>query len=109
VYYRLHQFDYDGESAYSDVRVVELDNLEGVTVNVYPNPAREAIYVRVDAETEEELKIELVNVNGQKLYSNTLTSKESNTRLDLSKYQAGIYFVTVKSAKSNYFYKIVKQ
>jgi hypothetical protein len=38
VYYRLKQVDYDGEFAYTDVRTVELSNLDAVELTVYPNP-----------------------------------------------------------------------
>jgi hypothetical protein len=38
VYYRLKQVDYDGEFAYTDVRTVELNNLDAVELTVYPNP-----------------------------------------------------------------------
>jgi hypothetical protein len=111
VYYRLHQFDFDGQNEYSTVRVVEFDNLQEDAVHVYPNPARDAVYVRVDTRSEEEVTVELVNLSGQVLHTEVITSGDhsASTRLDLTEYQSGIYFVQVKSSTSNYFYKIVKQ
>jgi hypothetical protein len=46
VYYRLHQFDYDGASEYSEIRKVDFDlGLDLDVVNVYPNPFRNEVYV----------------------------------------------------------------
>jgi hypothetical protein len=70
VYYRLHQFDYDGASEYSEVRKVDFDlGLDLDVVNVYPNPFRSEVYVTTTANEEEQLTIELISLQGEVLSS----------------------------------------
>jgi hypothetical protein len=58
-------------------------------VKIYPNPAKDGIYINTDAEDYE---IQIINLNGQVLYSG-----KNVGRVDVSGFAKGIYFVRIKT------------
>jgi hypothetical protein len=66
--------------------------------SLYPNPAKTTVTVSFAATGNSRIK--LTNVSGKVLQSRTVTAvKERNLiQLDVSKYAAGIYFVTLVNA-----------
>ena len=52
IYYRLKQVDYDGQYEYSDVRTLQASQNAMPTLNVYPNPAVNQLYIDFSAPVE---------------------------------------------------------
>jgi hypothetical protein len=60
---------------------------------IYPNPAKDIISIQT--EIPEQYMIEITSLHGQLLYQSK--SDGPLTRIDLSSFQKGIYFITVRS------------
>jgi hypothetical protein len=78
-----------------------LDNIEINTFNIYPNPAKDILFVEYSYEGEVELQ--LINITGQVVYSSSTALPQSSfgnsvgthlTRnIDISNYASGVYLV----------------
>jgi len=106
VYYRLHQFDYNGASEYSDVRIVHFDEAKNLEIAAYPNPFSKE--VTLSANTNEEHSVVVTDINGVTLL-NLENGDRSSHKLDLKSWASGIYFISVTSKQGTKHLKIVKK
>jgi hypothetical protein len=96
-YYRLKMLNTDGSFTYSPVRSVTLGDSKTTGLSVSPNPAKEAVYVKLNAKEAKTMTLELVDIAGKVL----LTEKKkveigfNQLSLNLSGYSAGMYFLKV--------------
>jgi hypothetical protein len=105
LFYRIKQVDMDGNASYSET--VELA-LEGVAtqVAVYPNPAKDALHIRLtNAPAAATLK--LYNVLGEEVLSQSLTASQSAT--DISALSQGVYMWRVVANGKTFAGKMVKE
>ena len=65
-------------------------DLEGIAINIYPNPIASVLYV--EAEQSQNLEAELLNLMGQ-----TLMSIEFNAANDIQHLDAGTYLLSIQS------------
>jgi len=85
----------------------EVDNVgiqEGISVEnleVYPNPASDQIHVSFDVEDNEELVIHLINLTGQRVYTEHYNSFSGVYQKDISvgNLPAGVYFLEINTSK----------
>ena len=73
-------------------------------IRIYPNPANDLLTVEMDK--PEWGSIEITSINGQLLYSTRM--KGSILQIDLSSFQKGVYFITVRSRDQVWTEKVVK-
>jgi len=81
-----------------EISVVGVDNYHGITLNavVYPNPTVGELQLTIDnLQLEGEVKV--FDVNGKFLFSKKIEGE--NTRLDLSRYATGTYYINVCGGK----------
>lgn len=111
VYYRLHQFDYNGASEYSDVRKVifEMDNLDGQNMAIYPNPFTSDVYIDLSTISGAAATIQVINIAGQQLIKRSISEPQQIEKVDLSSLPKGIYFVKVTTANSASIVKVIKR
>jgi zinc metalloprotease ZmpB len=91
-YYRLQQVDRDGEVSYSNIVQVEFD--AALSLEMYPNPASQLLYVVLTAESG---VIQIYDWAGQLVQEQpfqTMADKQPNT-LDISALPVGGYTVQV--------------
>ena len=74
-------------------------------IEIYPNPANDIITIQTDS--PEQHLIEITSLHGQLLYQSKLA--EPLTRIDLSSFQKGVYFITLRSRDYIRTEKIIKQ
>lgn len=67
------------------------DNLASKTVNFYPNPATDFIYVESISKTQDNNIMEIMNLHGQTVKRAEIS--ELKQSIDISELKAGIYFV----------------
>jgi hypothetical protein len=110
VYYRLHHFDYNGTSEYSDVRTVTFDmnSLDKPSITIYPNPFTSDVYINVSTLSGAEATIRVANLSGQQLLERSLNTTQSIEKVDLSSLPKGIYFVHVTSVTGTTVVKVIK-
>jgi hypothetical protein len=77
---------------------------------VYPNPSNDGI-INLTLSTSEDIKIELFDITGRKVFSqsNTNNSNEFNKRLDFSNLTSGVYLLNAKSGAKQAIKKIIIQ
>lgn len=76
-------------------------------INISPNPTTGIIQV-IDNEYSI-IGVEIYNVQGEKIYSNSKFNKQTSNEIDLSKFSKGIYFVKIYNEKNSHTEKIVVQ
>ncbi len=78
---------------------------------LYPNPTKGNYLVEYISITDESIRLDIINVNGQNI-STTNWKVHAGTnmqQIDLSNYTGGIYFTKISTAKASFTIKIVKQ
>ena len=111
MYYRLKQVDFDGVYAYSDVVAVKKIN-EG-DVNIYPNPAKDMLFIDVNSVNNETYTVNYFNVLGSVSKEQIIVSEGKNTYQtnEFKNLKPGIYFIQVVDANNEVIkhQKIVKE
>jgi hypothetical protein len=111
LYYRLLQVDYDGTKSYSDLRNVNQNSELSAEVVAYPNPFENDINLNITQGDKENVLIEVIDLNGQKLLtlSKEIESGVSTVTLpEMGSLPSGIYFIKVKSSAFNKVIKVIK-
>ena len=81
-----------------DYTAIKELNLDGELVTVYPNPAKDLVYIKLDAKNESNISLELYDMFGKKIMSENYYSvqNEFKTGIDVAKLSRGIYFVKIR-------------
>lgn len=78
--------------------------------NIMPNPAKDIVYVNYAIGSTSEVSFHITDINGRVVANMNLGSKEIgnyNTTIDVSTFNAGIYFVTLKAGQFSSTQKLV--
>lgn len=75
-------------------------------INIYPNPTKSIVTIDLGVNLTENATIELLNIVGKSIYSETTNNK---TTINLSSYSKGIYLVKVVIENQTKVFKIIKQ
>ncbi len=96
--------------ARADLRVTPtgIDVLEddAFAINVYPNPAKNSITIKVAGNKEEDSQAQITDITGKVLLSAAIHS--ANTVVDISKLSPGIYLLKYQGKANNRVIKIEK-
>jgi len=81
-----------------DYTAIKELNLDGEMVKVYPNPAKDLVYIKLDAKSESNITLELYDMFGKKIISENYKAVQSEfkTGIDVAKLNRGIYFIKIK-------------
>ena len=80
---------------------------ENAIINIYPNPAKDIIYI--DGNTEKTLSLKIKDMNGRELFSLPETIGAETQTIDLAHFSSGIYFLEIYfKPKNKQVYKIQK-
>ena len=96
-YYRLKQTDFDGQFEYSQIIMVNIQQLSNSKIEIYPNPSTNQIIIKGSSN---ELKETLIyNRLGQNVTSlvNQVITNENQLVIDLSKLKSGMYYIKTKT------------
>lgn len=102
-YYRLDQYDFNGEVNSSGIRSVSNNSMHSA-ISIYPNPASELISVKSSKEIKE---VSVHAITGEKLFSVQKSSAIQTLQIDISTLSSGVYFIRSES-ESAIFHKIDK-
>ncbi len=79
--------------------------------SAYPNPIVNVNTVSVDLgfDTDARMNVQIFNLNGKLLYTNTAEAYYGKLDIDLSGYSNGMYLIKVSGTESSHEFKIIKQ
>ncbi len=86
------------------------ETLENQTFNVFPNPSNESLFIQLDENIESELIISIYSSSGKLEYQKevVITSLSQLFRIDISSFEAGIYFLKIYNGKSVRMKRFIK-
>ena len=110
-YYRLRMVDRDGQYAYSNIELVNV-NIKGFFVTgVYPSPFSDKVNISIASETSSPAIVRLFDITGRVIASQQATiSKGVNTitLANLNNISKGMYVVEVNFNGNKYTERIIK-
>ena len=114
IYGNNGSYDYFSESRAADVQtVVGLEEeAAATTFNVYPNPVEDVAWVDLSLAGNEEVRLDVVNLIGQKVFAQdlgTMSAGNSRLPLDLAGLESGIYLVTLTAGDSVSTLRVTKK
>lgn len=84
------------------------ENNEKVAYSIFPNPCNEYFTIINSQENQEAISIEISDITGKNVLYEKLNGFK-NSKIDVSRLKAGIYFVKLIDSKGIYSEKIIKQ
>ncbi len=87
------------------------ENSKGINCTIWPNPFRDDLSIQMNNLTGDNLSIEIVNAMGQTIQSvqRHHVAGSRNEHINLAGYDAGVYFVVIRSGLENIVKKVVKK
>ena len=91
------------------VGISSTNNLES-NIHIYPNPAKETLYIQYDLTKGLDLKIQILNIQGQVIYTQTSFYYGNNQeKINISNLSKGLYFLHIQSHNIQTVKKFIKQ
>ncbi|MGZ4034315.1 MAG: VPS10 domain-containing protein, partial [Bacteroidia bacterium] len=89
---------------------VDETGTNGITYSVYPNPTKGITNLIFESADQDDIVVELTDVLGKKVYAKKYSSfiGRQETEIDMSEYDKGIYFLSIKNNKGVATKKLVK-
>ncbi len=91
-FYRLQQFDFNGDNTYSEIRALNFEAKER-RIQILPNPAVEFIQIQG---IEESSKLQLIDLTGKEIM-NLIISNEQ--KISIADFQSGTYLFNILNAE----------
>lgn len=87
--------------------LVEIENPEfSGKFNIYPNPADETLYVTIDGDVNE-YKFMIYDISGKLLKTQIINS--NTNKIDINRFNKGLYFLKITSEKESYTKTFIKK
>ena len=93
-------------TTYTPVLSSTKNNLEQISLSLFPNPSNDLIVVQSYSPTLSDLKIGLLDINGKLILVDTLKQGSTMCYLNLETLYPGIYFVKISDEKNSITKKI---
>jgi hypothetical protein len=88
--YRIKQVDIDGKYTYSVVRMARFNQGKEVTIQIYPNPVKDVLYLNAQISNA---RIVIVDVSGREVMK--MDAVRGTQSINVDKLQKGFYYVNV--------------
>jgi len=112
LYYRLKQIDFDGAYAYSNVAVVNKNNLDLSSVSIYPNPVVSQFIVEFMSKGNTIATIQIVDMHGKTMHTQQLETNKGLNKVNVNgaeELAPGIYFARLTVNGETQTIKLIKQ
>ncbi|MCC5923152.1 MAG: T9SS type A sorting domain-containing protein [Crocinitomicaceae bacterium] len=96
-YYRIKQIDFDGQHEYTST-IGCLWEEEKEFITLYPNPAKEYVYIKSNVNST----LSLIDANGKEVERFKPIDSVNQTKLDLTNYPSGVYFLKSENTSSKF-------
>ncbi|MBA2421657.1 MAG: T9SS type A sorting domain-containing protein [Chitinophagales bacterium] len=96
------------DSCFVFTTVKEIPN--GSSIAIYPNPANDQALLEIISEKSQPAVIEIVDDMGKEIFKveMKLSSRKNELRIDVSKFQDGVFLLRVRIKENNHVIKLVK-
>lgn len=104
--------DNDGKYTYSQIVVVDNNEIENVTVVTYPNPFTDKVTIELQNVKAGMVKIEVLDISGRLITTKEQMVNQNNQTLivdGLSNLSQGVYFIKVNASGATQISKLIKQ
>lgn len=91
------------------VSSIDNSSLEKLSLEVFPNPAKQLIQVRFSKKLEQQVLVEVYNLQGKKIITTEIASGEEQQILQLESLPSGTYILRITHNRQFNSYKIIKQ
>ena len=105
-YYRLKQIDFDGAFEYSNVIAINYDSSKR-NITVFPNPSNGMINLQIDNPSEKNVKIQILNNLGAKIWESELAVNEYNLNRKIEIEENGIYLIIAQIGDETIIEKVI--
>jgi hypothetical protein len=106
-YYRLKQIDLDGTVTYSKAIAVNFSKASSLSVNLFPNPAKDALNITTENNASGEVNIQILNSMGESVYNQVVEAGLVQT-IDIASFIPGVYYVTVIAEGESKIIRLLK-
>ncbi len=104
-YYRIHEVDMDGSGSYSVVKTVSIQNTGNASIQVWPNPAKDAIKIQ---NNDNLIIARIYNQSGSLIIESKLTAGANSINVNALPF--GAYIVNMKDNNGkDYNQKFIKE
>jgi hypothetical protein len=88
---------------------IDLNNINGTALMIYPNPSSGNILLYYKTEKQEIMEVSVYNISGKPVLQIIITTNPDQLvfGLDLSSHPRGLYFIRISSKSANYTAKII--
>lgn len=110
-YYRLSQTDFSGRSATFETKSVTISNSFTNKLELFPNPAKENISIRINDASEGKLRVHITTNTGQtiKTFDIAKSAGRFQQNIAIQDIPAGNYMIEVKGKGTSYSAQFIKQ
>ena len=97
-YYRLKITSKDGSFEYSPIRTI--NNSGSFESSIYPNPAHDVLYLKIDSENKENLVGQVIDMGGKIILTKSIPAGIGTTMkaIDITTLKSGSYFIKITSS-----------
>jgi hypothetical protein len=107
-FYKICMVDIANKHKYSEIKLVQVNDHSQQVLSVFPNPAVNAVSLKINTKDNEELKVEIYSVTGIKELAKTCIIQDQKTALNIENLKTGIYeIVVVTSIGMEYTSKLI--
>jgi len=109
-YYRLKQFDKDGQFTFSTIKSVNIFAARQAAVTVSPNPIVDGIHFTINNADANNVSVLLINTNGKTVYQEQIKNVSAGTNYKLNMQQKpapGMYILNLRAQGISENIKIV--
>lgn len=111
LYYRLKQVDFSGAVVFSEIREVIFEKVNRIGVLAFPNPFSDDLHITGIETTSDNVKIQLIDLQGRTLISDTYVLDSGQVPLSIkgsNLLENGLYLIYVITADGTYAIKVAK-
>lgn len=96
VFYRIKQVDYNGDYTYSNIRIVNIENVISFNkLKVFPNPTDGILNLTWNGNAEGPKQVVISDLHGKQVLNETILKIEGNNHytIDVSNIKTGVYLI----------------